>query len=132
MSREDFVKREYSRYGHTYKMTENGDILKDGKTCPTAKVRIADNGQFWIFDDDKGIGKMKEHFGFYCNCTGTTETIGSKEIKIANGYIEEIFRTVYRTPDRGMFCQDAHMIFKPDKLTLVSSYVKPAPFEILK
>lgn len=134
MAREDFVKRECVKYGHTYGINEYGKFTKDGTLCSEMSAKLDVTGRLRVFDRNNAIGFVKEDFGYHSNTTRVQEEIiGHKEVKLPDGDIYKITRVVYRN-EKGMYCKDNHMIFKADGVTISDKkdYVVDAPFEVLK
>lgn len=145
MAREDFVKREHTVYGHTYGITEHCEYTKDGVVCggaPKNGVKVAGelsvkldvNGRLRMFDKNNAVGFIKEDFGYYSNTTRPQEeVIGESVEHLTNGNVKKTVRTVYRTPEKGMYCEDVVRIYAKDGATLVEDLGRrPAPFEVLK
>ena len=131
MARKDFEVRRFEKYGNVYELTPGGYFLENGKKMTQKEVGLEGDGKYWLAKGNLLIGRLQDDFGCVTNCTGTTEPIGTKEIKRPDGLIERITRVVYRRYN-GMVCEDKHMIFEADGVTLHDSFVEDAPFEPLK
>lgn len=134
MAREDFAKRECVKYGHTYGIDEYGRCTKDGVVTKGVEVHADTNNRLIVRDYSAVIGHLYGDFGWYSEPLRVQEeVIGHSKRDLPDGTIEKVTRVVYRTAEKGMYCEDAVMIFKKDGVTLVKDGGRrPAPFEVLK
>lgn len=129
LKRADFEVREFSKYGYTYALTPNGVWTKDGK--PDASLRVGShiNGQniHCLWDGSAFVGELQKDFGFKSN-SWPFERAKAGQRRLPDGTIEKYTWDVYRTKNRGMYCEEVCRRWEADGVRHVEgtkSYNRP-------
>ncbi len=129
VKRADFATRKFSKYGHIYALQPNGVWTKDGKPDNDLYVGSHINGQniYCLWDGAAFVGKLQDDFGFLTN-SWPFERVHEGQRTMPDGTIEKYTWDVYRTPDKGMYCEETCRRWEADGVHLIESiptYRKP-------